>query len=220
MKTYKTKLLITALAVAGFAQVAPAPPSFPNFSGLYLYDEATGTGASVADVGGFANFVGAVGDYSVNITASGITLSGGSFPSLDLDVAMALAGPGATKLDIYYSDGTFGPTTGIYTLLTTGPQAGGSVVSSAYMGTNFFGQTVPLGGSLDAAPFVINATGSINSSSYYLTLGDVITGSEVGVDGFFSVTSVPEPTNLMTIALVLVPIGIGAKRFLRKSRAA
>jgi hypothetical protein len=219
MKTYKIKLLITALAVAGFAQVAPAPPSFPTFSGLYLYDEATGIGASVADVGGVAAFIGSVGDYSVNISATGVTLSGGSFPSLDLDVALAAAGPGATKLDIFYSDGTFGPTTGTYTLLTLGPNNGGPVVSSAYMGTNFFDQTVPLGGSTDAFPLTINSTGSINSSSYYLTLADVITGSEAGVDSFFTVTSVPEPTNLMAIALVLIPLGIGAKRLLRKGSA-
>jgi hypothetical protein len=218
VKTYKTKLLIAALAVAGFAQVAPAPPSFPNMAGLYLYDMATGDHTFVADVGGTANFVGAVGDYSVNISATGITLAGGSFPSLALDVANASAGPGATQLDVFYSDGAFGPTTGTYTLSTLGPGAGGSVFSSAYLGTNYFGQTTPLGGSTDVYPYTINATGSINANNYYLTLADVITGSENSVDSNLTVTSVPEPTNLLAYASVLLPFGIGARRFLRKDR--
>jgi hypothetical protein len=221
MKNYKTSLAIAALASAGFAQVAMAvpPPVFPGVPGLYLYDEATGASAFVANgVNNFANFTGTVGDYSVNVQASGITEAGGIDPILDLDVAHALAGAGATFLDVYYSDGSFGPTSGGYTLSTGGPATGGPIVSSAFLGGSVFSQTTPLGGSTDVAPFTINATGAINASSYFLTLEDHISGSEVSVDT--TLTVVPESTTVIAAALMLLPLGIGAVRSLRKEQTA
>jgi hypothetical protein len=211
----KTNLLITTLALAGFSQIASAVPTFPTVPGLYLYDEATGTGVAVASVGGIANFDGVVGDYDVNISAvsaTGITLAGGSAPALDLDVAEAEAGPGATVLDVYYSDGAFGPTHGAgYMLSTTGPAFGGPIVSSAYLGTSVFSQTTSLGGSTDVYPFTVNATGTFSCPSYYLTLEDSITGSETSVDSQF--TTVPDGgATVMLLGIALSGVGLLRKK--------
>jgi len=219
MKNYKTSIAIAALAVAGFAQISQAvpPPVFPTGPGLYLYDEATGASAFVAATGGFAGFLGTVGDYSVHVSATGSTIQGGSNPQLDLDVASAVAGAGATKLDVYYSDGTFGPTTGGYILQTTGPASGGPVFTSAGISSTVFGNASNLGGSTDVFPYTLNATGGITSTSYYLTIEDSITGSMTSIDS--SITVVPETTTVVAAALMLLPLGIGAVRSLRKEQA-
>ena len=222
MNCFKKTTLIAALAGLGMGQLASAQVTFPSVAGLYLYDEATGQSTNVAAVGGVAQFVGTVGDYTVIVNSTGRTLAGGANPILDLVVSEAIAGPNATRLDVYYSDGAFGPTAGQYILYSTGPSGGGPVVSCAGSSTSFFGNAVNLGGGMDAYPCVTNVTGIINSTSYYLTLEDVISTtastSEIGVDSTLAV--VPEPANLFSRSLVLLPIGIGAVRLLRKCRQA
>lgn len=226
MKTHKIiKLLVAAVATAGLAQISPAPPSFPSLAGLDLYDVATGTNVFVPTVSGIANFVGTVGDYSVDISATGITIAGGVSPSLDLDIAAAEAGPGANGLDIYYSDGPFGPSTGTYTMTTLGPAVGGPVTTTAYGGANYFSQLLPLGGSLDTYPFTVNipvtpTPPGLATSPYYLTIEDAITGSVVSLSSTLTVTSVPEPGNLMAFALALVPVGMLVRRHFRKGSKA
>ena len=205
----KIALLSAVLAVAGFAQVARATPTS---AGLYLIDTATGQTAFAADnASGIANFVGTVGDYSVNISATGTTISGGVAPSLDLDVANAHAGAGATTLQVFYSDGAFGPTTAGYSLVTTGPASGGPITSSAYLGSTFFSQTTTLASSVDVYPFIVNGTGLINASSYYLTLEDVISGSEVSVDSHF--ITVPDGgATMMLLGIALSGVGLLRKK--------
>jgi hypothetical protein len=178
----KANLLITTLALAGFSQIASAI-TFPSTPGLFLYDVATGDSQFAPTVGSIAAFDGTVGDYSVDVSATGITVAGGSAPIVDLDVAEAAAGPGATVLEVFYSAGAFGPTHGaFYTLETTGPASGGPIVSSAYLGTSVFSQSTDLGGSTDVYPATVNATGTFSCPSYYLTLEDAITGTETSVD--------------------------------------
>jgi len=240
MKNYKACLLTTGLAVVGFAQVSPAPPSFPGPApigyygptgdagglippptpapGLYLYDTATGQAAFSAAAGpdAVAAFIGVLGGYNVNISATGDTTSGGTYPAMDLDVALAVTSVTGDQLLVYYSNGTFGPSLGQYTLATTGPSPGGSVFTSAFLASSVFGLTTPLGGSADLYPNVVNAQGTINANNYYLTIEDAITGSEVSVDS--SLTVVPESTTVVAAALMLLPLGIGAVRSLRKER--
>ena len=207
----KTTILGAVLAVAGFAQVASATPTLPTAAGLYLVDTATGDTAFAAAVGGIANFTGTLGDYSVNISSTGTTIAGGGAPSLDLDVANAHAGAGATTLQVYYSDGAFGPTAGNFTLSTTGPTTGGPITSSAYIGSTFFSTTTTLASSVDTYPFTVNGTASINSSSYYLTLEDLITGSEVSVDTHF--VGVPDGgATLMLLGMALSGVGLLRKK--------
>jgi len=216
MKNYKLSLAATAVAVVGFAQVAPAI-TFPTTPGLFLVDVATGDTAFVAAAAnGFAAYANTLGDYSINISATGDTAGSAMNPSMDLDVAVATAGAGATSLLVYYSNGAFGPTSGAYTLSTTGPAAG-TVVTSAYLGSTAFSQTTSLGGSLDVFPLTLNASGGISANSYYVTMEDAITGSETSVDSTFS--AVPESTTLVAAALMLLPLGIGAVRSLRKEQA-
>jgi len=202
------------LVIAGFAQVASAVPSS---AGLYLIDNATGATAFAPDnAGGIATFNGTLGDYTVNVSATGTTLSRGSTPSMDLDVANASAGPNATTLTVYYSDGSFGPTVGTYTLATTGPANGGPVTTSAYLGSSLFATTTTLASGVDAYPFVINGSGIINSNSYYLTLEDLIVGSEVSVDSHFSTLSVPDGG----ATVILLGIALSGIGLLRKKLAA
>jgi len=206
----KTTVLGTVLAVAGLAQVASAVPSS---AGLYLVDTATGATAFAADnMNGIATFNGTVGDYTVNISATGTTIAGGSSPSLDLDVANATAGTGATTLQVYYSDGAFGPTASQFSLATTGPASGGPITTSAYLGSTFFSQTTTLASSVDVYPFTVNGTGPLNSSSYYLTLEDLITGTEVSVDTHFS--TVPDGgATMMLMGMALSGVGLLRKKF-------
>jgi len=207
----KTTVLGAVLSVAGLAQIASAVPSS---AGLYLIDTTTGQTAFAADnASGIANFVGTVGDYSVNISATGTTISGGTHPSLDLDVANATAGSGATTLKVYYSDGAFGPTTAGYTLATTGPASGGPITTSAFMGTTFFDTTTLLASSVDVYPATVNGTGTINSgvNTYYLTLEDLITGTEVSVDSHFS--TVPDGgATMMLMGMALSGVGLLRKK--------
>jgi len=207
----KTRLVIASLAFVGLAQVASAVPVFPSFTGLYLYDEATGDSAQIANVGGTSTFFGTVGDYSVDVSVTGVTLAGGSSPVMDLDIALAVAGAGATKLDVYYSDGTFGPTGGNYVLQTTGPAVGGPVVSSAYLDTTVFGQTTSLGGSTDGFPLTVNATGTINASSYYLTRADSISGTVVSLDSHLTVPD--GGATVMLLGIALSGVGLLRKKF-------
>lgn len=213
MNNFKTSLLIAA-AVAGYAQISNAAPTQP---GIYLYDEATGASQFVQRTGMSASYSGAVGDYTVVISATGITMAGGVNPVLYLDIAQAVAGAGATKLDVYYSDGTFGPSAAPYTLTTFGPASGGPVVTSAYWDSTVFGTTYSLGGSTDVYPSTVNAAGTLIADNYYLTLQDTITGNALSLDSEFSV--VPEPATFVAGALLLVPLGISIGRILRKHRA-
>jgi len=170
-------------------------------------DTATGDTAFAATApDGIANFVGTVGDYSVNISATGTTLARGSAPSLDLDVGIARPGAGASTLQIYYSDGTFGPTAGIFALQTTGPEVGGVVTSSAYIGTTVFSTTTQLASSVDTYPFTVNGTGSLVASSYYVTLEDAITGTAGSVDTIFGVPDGGATVLLLGIALLTVAL--------------
>lgn len=195
------------------AQSASAVPVFPSVPGVYIYDEATGDSTSVALSSlGVANFVGTVGDYSVSVT--GLVISGGSAPVLDLDVAAAIAtaGVGATKLDVYFSDGTFGPTFGAYTLVTLGPAAGGPATTSAYLDTAVFGQSTSLGGSADSYPNTLNAAGLMSSTSYYLTLEDSISATLVSMDSTLSV--VPDGgATVMLLGAALAGAALLRKKF-------
>ena len=205
----KTTVLGTVLAVAGFAQLASAVPSS---AGLYLIDTATGDTAFAADnVSGIATFNGTLGDYTVNISATGTTIARGGAPSLDLDVANATAGAGATTLQVYYSDGAFGPTASSFTLATTGPASGGPVTTSAYMGSSLFATTTLLASSVDVYPFTVNGTGPLVGTSYYLTMEDLITGTEVSVDSHFS--TVPDGgATMMLLGLALSGVGLLRKK--------
>lgn len=182
-------ILMSSFAAVSMAQIANATP-FPADFGLFIVDTSTGNSQYVPITGGTAHYAGSVGNYSVAIS-TGITIQGGANPIIDLDVAQATAGQGATSLQIYYSAGGFGPSTGNYTL-NTFLGTGGPVTTSAYLSTanTAFGLTTSLGGSPDVAGTItVNSTGSIGSvqSPYSLTICDTITGSIVSMDSKLSV---------------------------------
>jgi len=219
MRNYnKSGLLIATLGLAGFTQIANAV-TFPTSAGLFLYDETTGQTAFAAASGAFgiATFSGTVGDYNIDVSATGKTIAGGAFPSLDLDVASADTSTPGDKLDVYYSNGSFGPSSAAFVLSTSGPSDGGPIVSTAYWGTSVFSTANQLG-QINPDPGAVSGTLNTVGASYFLTLGDVITGDETSVDTKFS--TIPEPSTVVAAALMLLPLGIGAARCLRKDRIA
>jgi len=206
---------MAALAVAGVAQMASGqitPPDPTGPTGLYLVNGGSTVYMPIS--GGVASYSGVVGTYGLAV-AGGVQLMGGSTPEIDLDVTTTQAGTGT--LYIFFTDGAFGPTGGAnYSLSTSqfNTVTGGTVGTYAYQNSNL------LGGSLDSTTGpVVNHTGVLSGSSYYLTLEDVINGNITSADSTF-VTAVPEANTLVAGALMLLPLGIGAVRAIRKERVA
>lgn len=203
-------------AVAAFAQHAAATPiPFPASFGLYLYDTASGASQYVPISGGTAHYNGVVGNYSLAIS-TGITISGGVNPVIDLDVAQATAGAGASSLQIFYSVGGFGSSTGSYTL-DTFLGTGGPATTTAYLSAanTPFGQDTSLGGSADVAGTItMNASGVLSgtvASPYSLTIADVITGSIVSMD---SKLTVPDGgATLLMLGLTLPGLALLKRKF-------
>jgi hypothetical protein len=213
----KKIMAMTALAaVGGYVQITNAVVSPPATTGLYIYDTATGDSQYVAISGSeTASYDGTVGDYSVNVNLTGNTAARGGAPIIDLDIADVQAGAGATTLQVFYSDGAFGPTTGNFLLAGTGVGAGstGSATTSAYLGASVFGTSTLLGTVADPG----SVTGSINSSSYYLTLDTTITGSIISQDSNIAVSSaVSAPDGGTTVALL--GLGMTSLGMMRKFR--
>jgi len=217
----KTTITMMALAVAGVAQMASAqiqPPNpasqsltLENIVGGIVVGSATGT----AQPGGIWSFNGTVGNYGITIT-SGQEIQAGSTPMLDMDVNVTTAGLGT--LYIFFTDGAFGPTSGgHYTLGTSqfNSIGGGTASTWVYQGITLLG-----GGPDSTLNPVQNASGPLNGSNYYLTLEDVINGSISSADTTFTSSAVPEANTLVAGALMLLPLGIGAVRAIRKERVA
>ena len=225
MTNFKSALLIAVLAAgglanAGFAQGSPNPPATgaPTSTGLYLYDVGTQDSIFVSSVvsgvdNGYAYYNGHVGNYTVVVSADGFTSAGGIYPVLDLDInSVTINTSSPDTLNVFYSDGLFGPTSGSYSLST---YAGtGSVAFQAYLGSSYY---TPSGTQNLLANGILNS-----ASSYYLTIEQSITGS--GVPTAISTTSelsvVPEPSTVVGAALMLVPLGVSAVRSWRKSHNA
>lgn len=207
---------MAALVVAGVAQMASGqitPPSPTGPAGLYLVNGVSQI--FVALSGGVASYSGAVGSYGVAI-AGGVELAGGASPILDLDVTTTSVGSG--NLYIFFTDGAFGPTSGApYSLFTSQF----NTVSGGTASTWVYQNSTQLGGKADSTSGpVVNATGVLSGSSYYLTLEDVINGSVTSADSTFTSSAVPEANTLVAGALMLLPLGIGAVRAIRKERVA
>lgn len=200
--------------IAGMAQMASAI-SFPTTAGLYLYDTASDTGISVSIADGYATFNGTVGGSSVVISATGLTEAGGANPILDLNIAKAIVGAGST-LEIFYSDGVFGPSAGGFTLGTAGPGlATGTAIAttSAYFGSTAFGQTTLLGTEIDPG-FI---SGSIEGNNYYLTIATFISGGDSGgsVTSMDSLLTVPDGgTTVMLLGAALSGLCLMRKKLL------
>lgn len=202
---------VIAVAADQRAEAIPFPASF----GLYIYDTSTGVSKYVPITDGTAHFSGAVGNYSLAIS-TGITIAGGANPIIDLDVAQATAGAGASSLQIYYSVGGFGSSTGSYTL-DTFLGTGGPVTTSAYLSTanTPFGLTTSLSGSPDVAGTItVNASGVLPGtvqSPYSLTIAQIITGNVVSMD---SKLAVPDGgTTMVMLGLALPGVALLRRKF-------
>lgn len=211
----KITITMAALAVAGVAQMASGqitPPDPVGPAGLYL--ENGGPAIFVPLTGGMASFSGPVGSYGVTaVFGSG---SGTTSPFMDMNINITSAGTG--NLYVFFTDGAFGPTSGgSYSLFTS---QFNQLSTGATISTWAYQNATQLGGSPDSPTgAVVNSTGPLNGSSYYLTIEDVINGSVNSADTTF-VSSVPEANTLVAGALMLLPLGIGAVRAIRKERVA
>jgi hypothetical protein len=209
MKIGNKTILTTALVVAGLAQAASA-------QGLLLQE--TGYADQVVNLTGNTAFYSAnFGDYSLVFTG-GIIHSGGMLPVMDLDVIATTASANAGTLHILFSGGTFGPTLGNFLLTTAvGPFTSGTISTSVYESANPWGTTTeltPAGGVSDPAGATTTSWGVVSGGSYYLTIEDVINGNVSSADSTLSV--LPEPSTIVAAALMLLPLGIGSVRSLRK----
>jgi hypothetical protein len=205
----KITTTIAALAVAGVAHMASAqviPPN-PTTIGLILqnwnaaHTVLLGSGAGILQAGGAWTFNGAVGTYTsvtVQPAATGQLFAGGASPNMDLDVST----PGGTGLlYVFFTEGIFGPSSGSYSLSLTGTSG---VTAFGYMNS-----TLLTGGTINSG-----------NSTYYLTLEDVISGQSESSDATLTVSAVPEANTIAAGALMLLPLGIGAIRAIRKERVA
>jgi len=216
MKNNKISLAIAAIAVAGFTQVASA--AFPGTTGLYLVDVTTSATQFIpmSGVPSTASWSTAFGGYTIFGT-TGTTFTGGAYPSMDLAINSAIGG--TDTIQVWYSNGTFGPSSGGSILDLS--VHGGTVTSSAFLSTTPFGQTTSLGSVTGTGPTGTDkiANGVINNqTSYYLTIMDQFSGNVSSADT--SLTVVPEPSTVVAGALLLLPFGVSTLRILRKNKAA
>jgi hypothetical protein len=220
MKNYKKIGIVTAaLAVVGFTQTTQAALA----PGLLISETGFGdVNVAMTFVTG-STYTASYGDY-VFVVTTGQTIIGGSTPIMDMAVEVTLLNPlikNPPPLVISYSDGGpgFGPSGGSFFLTTAlGSGTSGSISTSAYVGSSAFDTSTLLGGSADViGQTTINGSGPFSGASgYYLTIQDVINGNVSSADTTLSV--VPEPTTVVAAALMLLPLGIGAARCLRKDR--
>lgn len=215
MKNCTKGILIISVAAICLSQSARAA----LVPGL-LIQESGFADLNIAASGGLAFYAAAYGDYSLVIT-TGQTVIGGPDPILDLNIAVTRVGTTpAPDLIISYSDGTFGPSSGLYFLNTAlGAGTTGTMSTSAGISSTVFGNATNLGGSPNApGALVQNATGIINQNDYYLTIQDTINGNIAS--GVTTLQVVPESSTIASAALMLIPLGIGAIRCLRGERRA
>ena len=206
----KITTTIAALAVAGAAHMASAQivPPAPTTVGLILENivggVVVGTGTGTLQAGGAWTFNGIVGNYGnvlVKPAASGVEFAGGASPDLDVSVQT----PGGNGINpgllyVFFTEGVFGPSSGSYSIGVTGTP------SSAFA---YMDSTLLTGGTINSG-----------NSTYYLTLEDVINGPSESTDATLRVSAVPEANTIAAGALMLLPLGIGAIRAIRKERVA
>lgn len=181
MKT-RIKTAFVALGVITMAGAASAIPtlyladgggSYIVFDGSNLGSfDATGSGSAG---GGAVSWSGSIGNWSLTVS-TGLTLSGGSSPAIDLNLSIDT--PSAnTPLTVMYSDTGFGPSVGGVSLVSTGSGInGGSVATTAYWGAgntlfDTTGGTLVNGSVLDSA-----------GNPYSLTLKSIVTPGTTGLN--------------------------------------
>ncbi len=135
------KLLLTALASTGLA--------VSSYAGavLYLADGSGHTmtindnvGFDTSPTTGVITWSGSFGDWTVNLSATGVTAGTAAMPDLDLSISASTTNATGGYLIAYYADTDFGPTTGTLsasiggTLKGTGSSA--DFASYYYAGNN------------------------------------------------------------------------------------
>jgi hypothetical protein len=180
MITNISKLTLSAVVLATVS-LAPAYA----VETLTLSDNAgdTATGIVSSSVPGLITFAGAVGNWTLNLSA-GISMpiiGSATSPAMDLiSVNGFSAGPGKLSgnvLTITFTDTGFGPTTGTASTGISGTQSHGSINFS----TSANGAALTSSGALTTAPFSSSKDGALSAFSGYLSETVVLTatGSEI-----------------------------------------
>lgn len=198
----KSLVLIGVSVLLGGSMVANAGP-FPSTPGLFLQDDTTGLTDFVPFNPAGTSFSGSIGSWTLTVDV-GSTLSGGSNPSLDLQV---YAKPGSTatgNLELWYSDVGFGPSAGTYVLNTTVVSTPGLSVSAGLdTGNAAFGNWSSLGGYSGAG----TVQGPVTAGApYSLTIYNSIApgGTTASLDTSLSVPDSGTTLSLLGLGLLAV----------------
>jgi hypothetical protein len=216
------KLTLSA-AVLAFAGLRPAYA----IETLTLTDGAGDTASGVASSGipGLITFAGAVGNWTLNLSA-GITMpiiGSATSPAMDLISVNGFnafgAKAGGNTLTITFTESGFGPTTGTVLTGISGTQSHGSTSFSTLAN----GAGLTSSGALSTAPFSSSKGAGLSGFSGYLTETVVLTamGSEiVAFDATLSTAAGPVantpavPDSGMTLVLLglsLTALGVFAR---------
>lgn len=221
--------LVAALAVAIVSPSAHAQSAILQLmNGVTTVTIGDNTGLDSNSAIGIITYVGAVGDFSTNVTTGQTKPSIGSAaqPSLHLGT-LDITNNSATAetLTILFSDSDFGPTTGTpmaSLAITSLGNSGGSVTYNTYWdaGNMPLAQTTALT-SIGPVTMGSSTTGASGSFSFPFALTQVlqITLNAGGTFlGSADLTIVPEANGVLICALTALVLGVGfARRRLIKS---
>lgn len=134
---------------------------------------------------------------------TGITINGGVNPAIDLNIDQATKGSGAGTLSVYFVNGLFGPSAGIWALaVSQGGTIPSGITSTAYdsIGAGSLPGGLTALGTLSSGNSI---SGSLNSgeSQHYLAIGDAITSSQTSVDIGLSVPDGGSTAAMLGLAL-------------------
>jgi hypothetical protein len=192
--------------VAGFACSSHADAILTLSDGIHTVSVDTTTG--------FANYNGAIGDWSINVT-TGIAGGTSTQPILDLNSIDLYTGSGPGKLIITWTQNGLGP------LLGTGVNQVGGTLYSGVSG-NF--QMLLNGTSISSmdfssSPFAGSASGDLAGASGTLGLQATLTANASGMISFDSqatVSSVPDGgTTVALLGFAIVGVEGLRRRFVR-----